>query len=69
MRVTDAAMPVNKGVPGQVVAGLELGRVAGLARAPPAWEAAPLPETASAPFSEPLFPPDVATGRGPASAV
>jgi hypothetical protein len=54
-------MPVNKGVPGQVVAGLEPGRLAGLAREPPVWEAAPLPGTASAPFSAPLFPPDVAT--------
>jgi hypothetical protein len=64
MPITDAAMPVNKGVPGQVVAGLELGREAALARAPSVWEAAPLPETALAPFSAPLFPRDVARGRG-----
>jgi hypothetical protein len=69
MQITDAAMPVNKGVPGQVVAGLEPGRLAGLAREPPVWEAAPLPGTASAPFSAPLFPPDVARASEPASAV
>ncbi len=62
-------MPVNKGVPGQVVAGLEPGRLAGLAREPPVWEAAPLPGTASGPFSAPPFPPDVGTGPEPASAV
>ncbi len=62
-------MPVNKGVPGQVVAGLELGRLAALAREPPVWEVAQPRGTASAPFSAPLFPPDVATGPKPASAV
>jgi len=54
MQSTDAAMPINKGVP-EPAAGLEQGMPSALVRVPPASEAVGPPGRASAPSSAPPF--------------